>query len=250
MQIIHGLIGYQNSRPWLFSIFRFAPLGSAASRSTCLQTSHDFNLLWPKAFDRARGEVLDMGKGQKGLREKVRQMARGDEVLGKLLKIFCWEEAALRVEELTDSDLARFCQEVDELKAGARRQRRCANAACNFQLHQDSGFGGYCCKQCHLHAARNGLTKRKKNALAQHGGRCCQISCSFRRALPKPPDHPQAAAEGVIVGLWEAEAGLAEAGADDSEPEVRATPTATHRGPSSETGVPSRMEPTGADSWR
>ena len=67
----------------------------------------------------------------------------------------------------------------------SNRQMICANPYCQFQVHPQSSYGGFCCKKCHLCHVLN-------RCQPEHGHNCCRLPAPAGevRAEATPPQCP------------------------------------------------------------
>ena len=74
-------------------------------------------------------------------------------------------------------------QRKEHIMLSIRKMLMCANGACDFQVNQDSAYGGYCCKLCHFGHAL-------ESCPPQHGPMCQRLPARTGavRAEPRPPD--------------------------------------------------------------
>ncbi|CAE7358266.1 unnamed protein product, partial [Symbiodinium sp. CCMP2456] len=97
---------------------------------------------------------------------------------------FWWRKVVADGDDLEPADsLDAFvtgCKALQQPEGRALHQ--CA--ACTFAVHEEPGFGGFCCKACHR-AWKSG----KRSGLHEHGKKCRRVDGSALRvaALPMPP---------------------------------------------------------------
>jgi len=86
------------------------------------------------------------------------------------------------------------CRGVAPAAGMQHRRKLCATPTCQYLIHSDPEFGGYCCKRCHAQHAAN---------LTGHiHGKCCQRRLGdsiLERASPDPPRMLHAVASDVLA---------------------------------------------------
>ena len=65
------------------------------------------------------------------------------------------------------------------------RWLKCFNPSCNYMVHSDPAYGGFCCRKCH-----RGLVEGSRDS--QHGPKCEQHLAdeNVQQALPETPERP------------------------------------------------------------